>query len=1003
MTARRLRLTRLGHDNLGVGLTALAFVALACASGEPPAAALGTFGPDGGTLVGPSGAMVSVPAGAVPAGTSLGIAVATDGYPPLPASLRLAGAVYAFTPHGTAFAAPVAIRVPFDAGDPRARQLALYTAPPAGAWTVVREAAAAGAFFATSVGHFSFFFVAGPVPADAAVDALAPGDALGDAAPPPPPVDPASACGATHLFDLAAQGLARIGDTRIVTPVEAASSTGLLPAPATCGAADVVAEIAYRYTVKATSRLLVRADFEDGLPGPALAVWILDTCHAGATDHGCTTNDNLTGAGQSAGWPVSVTSAGQVAAGSTVFILVGLRAQKGLGRSEAMRLLGISVQESREVSPGEACDFNLHATVCAAGSRCTNRCPSRQCKLPSGQTNHEVEDVGLCRTEGTFGNPCRLHGAACDPGLACSGPPDGEDSRCWMVRQSGESCNRDRAWTVCAADLECAQLQGLGQCRSAGASGTHCRQTDPRCDAGLVCDPGLPPAEPMCWPTAAPGQICNESVAPKVFCPAGQSCSNSTTSPPAPPACVPIGAMDGACRTTGAPCDQGLGCRDGSCYPLVVPGNRCESGAQGHTACPAGMTCGWENGFTCVADGAVGGACRTGGAPCDAGALCDTDHHHCVAKVALGADCYPQGFDACGPGATCRDLDGPSNPPKCAADGSALGKCRASGAPCDAGLLCDVEGALYDICRPPSACTVARQTGACAPPSVCTSSGGPITCVPPGKLGGACGGVLPPCEPSLTCDGARCVPFLAPGAACAQIKTTCPPGTTCGVFGPATCVLAGAKGGLCRRFGPACDAGLACNEPEWAQGWCVPAVAAGGGCDYQNPSAATACVPGTSCRMVTPTLTDPHPNRCLADGANGGLCRPMAPRCEAGLVCRSDGARFSPLDSPAREVCQPAVAAGATCDTTHTCAEGFHCTRPAMGICKADGELGGLCRLVGDGCAPGLPCVARTTGPPVCAQPIPDGAPCDPSDDAKACSPPARCIASGGAGTCGRG
>lgn len=62
------------------------------------------IGPAGGTVNGPNGWRVVVPANALAQNTTIAIAQSSVGAPALPAGLQLASEVFAFTPHGTTFA-----------------------------------------------------------------------------------------------------------------------------------------------------------------------------------------------------------------------------------------------------------------------------------------------------------------------------------------------------------------------------------------------------------------------------------------------------------------------------------------------------------------------------------------------------------------------------------------------------------------------------------------------------------------------------------------------------------------------------------------------------------------------------------------------------------------------------------------------------------------------------------------------------------------------------------
>jgi hypothetical protein len=125
------------------------------------------IGPTGGKVETPSGAQVVVPAGALTTPTEIAIAeipgTMAASMPTVPVSITKTGGVYAVTPHGTTFAAPVTLRIPTDAAlaarAPAASALRLYTAPVGGAWTAVATAKAVGEAFEAEVMHFSFFVV----------------------------------------------------------------------------------------------------------------------------------------------------------------------------------------------------------------------------------------------------------------------------------------------------------------------------------------------------------------------------------------------------------------------------------------------------------------------------------------------------------------------------------------------------------------------------------------------------------------------------------------------------------------------------------------------------------------------------------------------------------------------------------------------------------------------------------------------------------------------------
>ena len=78
----------------------------------PPAGTL--IGAAGGTVTGPNGAQVVIPAGALATEVRINIEQTTVGAPALPGGFSVSGLTFAFTPHGTTFAVPVTMTLPFD-------------------------------------------------------------------------------------------------------------------------------------------------------------------------------------------------------------------------------------------------------------------------------------------------------------------------------------------------------------------------------------------------------------------------------------------------------------------------------------------------------------------------------------------------------------------------------------------------------------------------------------------------------------------------------------------------------------------------------------------------------------------------------------------------------------------------------------------------------------------------------------------------------------------------
>src|SRR5688500_8589059 len=111
--------------------------------GPPPPPGIGSAG---GTVTGPNGSQVVVPAGALSTNTSIAVAQSSQGAPPLPASMTGAGEMFALTPHGTQFAAPVTITIPYDSAATNGAAPVLYKTNAQNQWEPV-----SGATFASGV------------------------------------------------------------------------------------------------------------------------------------------------------------------------------------------------------------------------------------------------------------------------------------------------------------------------------------------------------------------------------------------------------------------------------------------------------------------------------------------------------------------------------------------------------------------------------------------------------------------------------------------------------------------------------------------------------------------------------------------------------------------------------------------------------------------------------------------------------------------------------------
>lgn len=149
---------RLGF--LGAGLTALLLLPAGCtgpgSTGDDDDQNSAVIGPSGGVVSDNSGAQVELPEGALNAEVTVElIRGAADG-PDLAGRVAL-GEVFALLPHGTSFAVPVTITIPFDpALVPAGQTPRLFQAAPGGAYVEI-PAQVSGTMLVAQISSFSFF------------------------------------------------------------------------------------------------------------------------------------------------------------------------------------------------------------------------------------------------------------------------------------------------------------------------------------------------------------------------------------------------------------------------------------------------------------------------------------------------------------------------------------------------------------------------------------------------------------------------------------------------------------------------------------------------------------------------------------------------------------------------------------------------------------------------------------------------------------------------------
>ena len=127
-------------------------------AGSADGGTAGLVGPEGGTVKGWYGAEVTIPAGALSSPVLIAVDRDATGAPAWPgATVFSAGAPYAITPHGTSFAVPATVRIPFDpALVPTDGTPLLYQAEPDGGFAPIATVVDGG-FLAADVNHLSWF------------------------------------------------------------------------------------------------------------------------------------------------------------------------------------------------------------------------------------------------------------------------------------------------------------------------------------------------------------------------------------------------------------------------------------------------------------------------------------------------------------------------------------------------------------------------------------------------------------------------------------------------------------------------------------------------------------------------------------------------------------------------------------------------------------------------------------------------------------------------------
>jgi hypothetical protein len=123
----------------------------------PPGMVIGAAG---GTVSGPNGAQVVIPAGALASDTRILVELVTTGAPPLPTGFTTGDQMFAITPHGTTFSVPVTVTIPFDpASVPAGQTPAFYKTNAQNQWEELPNAVFGTTNVSAQVTSFSIFDV----------------------------------------------------------------------------------------------------------------------------------------------------------------------------------------------------------------------------------------------------------------------------------------------------------------------------------------------------------------------------------------------------------------------------------------------------------------------------------------------------------------------------------------------------------------------------------------------------------------------------------------------------------------------------------------------------------------------------------------------------------------------------------------------------------------------------------------------------------------------------
>ncbi|MEZ4389519.1 MAG: hypothetical protein R3A48_00375 [Polyangiales bacterium] len=290
---------------------------------------------------------------------------------------------------------------------------------------------------------------------------------------------------------------------------------------------------------------------------------------------------------------------------------------------------------------------------------------------------------------------------------------------------------------------------------------------------------------------------------------------------------------------------------------------------------------------------------------------------------------------------------------------------------CADGLRCRTDPDGAQRCRRAStegdSCDGSDEWGACADGLICLGG----RCRPRARAGEHCGSSRP-CEAGLACLGGVCTPRRAePHGVCDPTDPNgCPEGWAC-LFGRCVDGALG-LGAPCQRGVDLCAQGLECDGTRCRDTRRAPGVCA----------AESDCAAWEAC----------HENRCAGNGTLHGACRETNPSCDEGLRCVGRSCL-------GETVCENSLHSGARCGAGRACSRAEYLGGRVS--CVDEGAPFGRCRsgmeaLARGECDGALRCVDG-----FCASPIAAGAFCNDTTacaEGFSCGPSRRCVPSGSLG-----